>query len=211
MQSLTLLLVDDHKLFRSGLAQVIAELSLFTNVFEAEHGREAIDIVKEHSIDLMMLDIDMPVLDGISVIKHLRKTRELPRTIVLTIYNDSVFVHQLIALGAHGYLSKNCDPNSLTDAVRTVLQGGIYYPIQYEEEMKYFLHTGRTSKITLSLDEIAIIQLMARGLSSKEIASLTNYTVRSVETKKMRIKKKLSAKSSAEVIDVAYKIGLLKV
>jgi DNA-binding NarL/FixJ family response regulator len=177
---------------------------------EAINGQEAIEFCKERKVDLMVLDINMPVMNGFKVISYFRARKEAIRIIVLTIYNEPALVYDLLKQGVQGYLPKSIDPSELLNAIDTVLDGGIYYPTEFNNAIKKLIYERRAPIIDLSDKEVEIIELLAQGLTSKEIASKMDYTERTVETKKLRLERKLLAKNSTEIVSTAMRMGLIK-
>ncbi|HLT81429.1 MAG TPA: response regulator transcription factor [Cyclobacteriaceae bacterium] len=210
MQDPRILLVDDHALFRTGIATLLQTSDRKFNVSEAINGQEAIEFCKERKVDLMVLDINMPVMNGFKVISYFRARKEAIRIIVLTIYNEPALVYDLLKQGVQGYLPKSIDPSELLNAIDTVLDGGIYYPTEFNNAIKKLIYERRAPIIDLSDKEVEIIELLAQGLTSKEIASKMDYTERTVETKKLRLERKLLAKNSTEIVSTAMRMGLIK-
>lgn len=205
-----ILLADDHTLFRIALKNLI--ISLIPNVWikDVENGAEAMSVIQQNSIDLLMLDLAMPVMDGFEVVNRIRKERlKNFKILALTNYTEPAIVYRLLKQGVEGYLPKNVDENVLLDAIKVVLNGGIYYSAEYDEKIKEFISKGNIPNFKLSKNEIEIIKLLASGKSSKEIAEILGYTVRSVETKRYRLERKMFAKSTAELVTKSIKFGIV--
>lgn len=205
---MTLMIVDDQRLFRSALCVLLQRELKGTSILEASNGSQALAMLQNTNIDLILLDINMPEMDGVSFLNYLKKTRLLDKTkvIVLTVYKEPLLIIQLIKLGIKGFLPKNCDVEILIEAIQKVSNGGSYY--YNDENFKEFLY-NQTPVIRLSNDEIKIVKLLAKGLSVKEIAPLTSYTENTVATKKIRIQNKLNAKNATDIVSICYRLGIL--
>lgn len=210
MQDPRILLVDDHALFRTGIVTLLQTSDRKFNISEVSNGQEAIEFCEERKVDLMVLDINMPVMNGFKVISHFRARKQEIRIVVLTIYNETALAYNLLKQGVQGYLPKSIEPSELLNAIDTVLHGGIYYPSEFNNPIKNLIYERRTPITNLSDREIEIIELLAQGLTSKEIASKMDYTERTVETKKFRLERKLVAKNSTEIVSTAMRMGLIK-
>ena len=162
-------------------------------------------------LDLVILDISMPVMNGVEVLRYLKKTGlKSFKILALTLYNEPIVVHQLLELGCDGYMPKNCDADDLIGVVSKVLAGKLSYPKEFDEKIMQLIQLKKIPTQILSVNEVEIIRLLSLGMNSKEIAVALKYTVRSIETKRLRLQKKLRVKSSIELISTAYKMGILK-
>jgi DNA-binding NarL/FixJ family response regulator len=211
MKKANLLLVDDQPFFRKGIIASIPNLSDQFKILEAKNGKIAIEMCDRINIDLVILDIALKDLDGYAVLDHMKRNKLQIKTIVLTIYSEASLIFHLLNEGVQGFLLKNSPPYMLSDAITQVLNGGIYYPKEFSERIQFLIQSGTMPSIKLSLKEVEIIELLAGGLTSKEIAIKTNYTEQTINTKKLRLYKKLKARSSAEIVNFAYKVGILKI
>lgn len=211
MKRMTLLLVDDHTLFRKGIIHALQANSNEFKILEADNVNAAIEMCGIHKIDLMILDISTSVIDGHAILQHLKTNRLRIKTLILTSYTDSGLIFHLLKQGISGYLPKNSNPTLLLEVVLKVLNGGVYFSAEISEKIQSLIQAGKMPTIKISEKELQIIRLLAEGLTSKEIAARTGYTERTVQTKKLRLEKKLMAKSSAEIVNYAYKLGLLKI
>jgi DNA-binding NarL/FixJ family response regulator len=159
----------------------------------------------------VILDIAMPAMSGFELLHHLKKNSlKTFKVIVLTFYNDPAVVHQVLELGCEGYVSKNSDSDNLINAVKKVLAGELSYPRELDEKMLQLIQLKKIPAFNLSENEIQIIHLLAQGMGSKEIAITLGYTIRTIETKRRRLQKKLFVKTTGELISAAYKMGILK-
>jgi DNA-binding NarL/FixJ family response regulator len=161
------LIADDHDVVREGLVSMIrrnrADMTL---VGEAGTGREAVELWNEHRPDVTLLDLRMPELDGVDVIKEIRATDEKARIIVLTTFDGDEDICRAIQAGAKGYLLKDVPREALMDSIRRVHAGETSVPVHVVAKL-----ADRVSGETLSKREIEVLKLMAQGKSNKEIAS----------------------------------------
>ena len=205
-----LLLVDDHSLFRASLNRLIGSFNIFDEIFEASNGKEALSILTTSKIDIMMLDISMPEMDGKTLLHELDSQCISTGVIVLTMYNEPELIRSLFQMGIRGFLSKNADPDEMIEAIMCVMNGDVFLPKKYNHVLKPLISRYQPP-YRLSQNDLIIIHCLSKGLTSKEIAACTGYTHRTVETKRIRLERKLSVKNTAELINKAYKIGLLRV
>jgi DNA-binding NarL/FixJ family response regulator len=206
----TLLIVDDHILFRAGIKKLIESYELFSEIVEAGNGNEALSILTIKKIDLMLLDLSMPEMDGMALIAELTTRKMKINTIVLTMYNEPILIHNLLSQGIDGFFEKNTEIDPLIEAMSRIMAGDIFFPSKYDRALKESIHNGG-EPINLRNKEMEIIRCLSKGMTSKEIANFTGYTERTIETKKVRLGKKLNAKNSAEIVDRAYKLGMLRI
>jgi DNA-binding NarL/FixJ family response regulator len=204
------LIVDDHPLFRMGLRGLLSiEYKDNLEIFEAADGKQAIEILTRHSIDCLLLDINMPGMNGLVLITYLKKIRLSVKIVVLTLYKEPSLVYHLLEMGVHGYLSKDHGIDNVKNAIDTVIKGGLFYPIEFDEKMKTLIQSGNVCNIKISEKEKEILNLMAQGLTGIEIAEATGYTKRTVETKRSRLEKRLRVKSAPALIHLAHRLGIL--
>lgn len=158
----------------------------------------------------MLLDLSMQGMDGFELLQYIQKTRTKNfKIIVISIYWGTEVIHNLLKLGVDGYLNKNAPIEKIVKAITVVLQGVLYYP-EYEAEITNLIHKNKIPSVDISDKNLKIIKLLSKGKTSKQIADELGYTVRTVETKRLRLEKKLHAKNTGELISIAYKLGLLK-
>lgn len=209
MQAISVLVVDDHLLFRNGLVGVLKSFDLMFKIMEASNGEEALKICHAERVGLMFLDLNMPVLNGFKVIRHLKSYRVVIKTIVLSAYEDETLIFNLLRLGVNGYLNKGTAPAEILQAIQALLDGDSFFPDKYNSAIRKRLGDKNLSIIDLSDNEIRIIELLSLGLTSKEIALRMDYTVRTVETKKIRLEKKLHVKNSSEIVSICFRMGII--
>lgn len=199
------LIVDDHSVVREGLVSLIGRKADMTVVGEAANGREAVALWKEHRPDVTLLDLRMPELDGVSVIKEVRGQDEKARFVVLTTFDGDEDIYRAIQAGAKGYLLKDVPRDALMDCIRRVYAGETCVPVHLAMKL-----AERVSGETLSEREIDVLKLMALGKSNKEIGSALFISEGTVKSHVKAIFAKLNVISRTEAVANASRSGLIQ-
>jgi len=212
---ITVLIADDHHLVRAGLCRVIEETGEISVIAEAEDGREAIRKIRERKPDVAVIDISMPGMDGLEVIEKLDDLyNDLP-VIVLTMFEEDQYVIRAIQAGARGYITKKSAPEHLVAAIKKVCAGGRYLTQTAAEALA--VHTAgvqkgdRTLLDGLSKREIQVLRRLAMGQTNKEIADAYNISVKTVDTYRLRLLKKLNLRNNADLSRFAIQHDLVKI
>jgi DNA-binding NarL/FixJ family response regulator len=208
-----ILLADDHKILRSGLRGLLEKAPNLTVVAEAEDGRSAVDLAKKLSPDVALMDISMPDLNGIEATRQITGNSPKTKVIILSIHSGQRFVAEVFRAGASGYLLKDCDFNEVLAAIRAVAAGETFLCPQVATVLRndYLQRIAQTDIPTspaLSPREREVLQLMAEGKSTKEIAFTFNLSVKTVEVHRQRIMDKLDIHTIAELTKYAIREGL---
>jgi DNA-binding NarL/FixJ family response regulator len=200
------LIADDHGVVREGLVSMIRRNKAdMTVVGEAGTGREAVELWNEHRPDVTLLDLRMPELDGVDVIKEIRATDEKARIIILTTFDGDEDIYRAIQAGAKGYLLKDVPREALMDSIRRVHAGETSVPVHLVAKL-----ADRVSGETLSKREIEVLKLMAQGKSNKEIASALFISEGTVKSHGKAIFAKMNVTSRTEAVADATRRGLLR-
>ena len=200
------LIADDHGVVREGLVSMIRRNKAdMTVVGEAGTGREAVELWNEHRPDVTLLDLRMPELDGVDVIKEIRATDEKARIIILTTFDGDEDIYRAIQAGAKGYLLKDVPREALMDSIRRVHAGETSVPVHLVAKL-----ADRVSGETLSKREIEVLKLMAQGKSNKEIASTLFISEGTVKSHGKAIFAKMNVTSRTEAVADAARRGLLR-
>jgi DNA-binding NarL/FixJ family response regulator len=210
---LRVMLADDHQLFRSGLRTLLEKQPSVDVVGEARDGPEAVSLALELRPDIVLMDISMPKLNGIDATRRLCDERSQIRVIVLSMHSDQKFVIESLRAGAAGYLLKDCGIDEVMEALRTVAEGRIYLaPVITGAVLRdYVQRIGRREGSvfgTLSAREREVLQLLAEGKSTKEIAAQLKVSIKTIETHRKQIMDKLDIHSIAELTKYAIREGL---
>lgn len=204
-------IIDDQPILRMAIRSHLSESIPSSQFFEGANGKEAIDIIQASRIDVMLLDLAMPEMDGFEFLDYMQKRRIRSfKIIVFTFSNDLAVIHRLLHLGVNGFLTKDSHTELIKKAINEVMDNKLFLSSEFREKVLHMIQSREFTPRRFSAREKEIIEYIAQGKTSKEIASELDYTTRTVETKKMRIEKKFGAKNAAELISMAYKTGILK-
>jgi DNA-binding NarL/FixJ family response regulator len=214
MQKMKLLIADDHEMIRRGVRSILSSQKNIQIVGEATTGLQVIEQVDRLKPNVIIMDLMMPVLDGIEATRQIHRKNPDVRIIVLTIHNSEVIVRRVLDAGAHGYLLKSDLANQLKTAVNTVCSGRQYLSQGIEEDLSNrTLQNQRPDMrdvvLKLTSRETEVARLLATGKSSKEIASNLEISVRTVETHRANSMRKLGVHSVTELLHLISKNELL--
>lgn len=205
-----LLIAEDHTFVRKGTIRLLQGDDLWENIYEAENGLQALEICGTTTIDLILLDIRMPGLNGIETVKEIKKfDAPRPRILILSQYDETSLVLNLLELGVHGFLHKSTSPNEVLDAMRAiVVDGTLVFPPRYAREIEKQLHSG-APRINFSPKDLDLVALLAKGLTNNEIATQLKSSVRTIEAKRAALEKAMHVKTTAQLIDLCHRSGIM--
>jgi len=204
-ERICILIADDHSVVREGLVSLVKRKSDMTVVAEASNGREAVDLWKEHRPDVTLLDLRMPELDGVGVIKEIREFDDGAHIIVLTTFDGDEDIYRAIKAGAKGYLLKDTAREALMESIRRVHAGETCIPPALAAKL-----ADRVSGEALSAREIEVLQRIAAGKSNKEIGAELFISEGTVKTHVKSIFSKLDVVSRTEAVATATRRGLIR-
>lgn len=216
MSHLRILLADDHTVVRQGLRKVLEEQADWEVVAEAGDGREAVRQAEEFKPDIAILDVAMPLLNGIEATRQIAKRLPAVRVLILTMHADEAYVTQILKAGASGYLLKDSADVDLVQAVTEVSRGKSFFSPSIARLMLDEYVRPRGDKDVsdryeaLSTREREIFQLIAEGKTNKEIAALLSVSPSTVETHRAHIMEKLDLHSAAEIVLYAVRRGVIR-
>jgi two-component system, NarL family, response regulator NreC len=216
MGQLRILLADDHTVVRQGLRKVLEERPDWIVVAEAGNGRDAVKQAEELKPDVAILDVAMPLLNGIEATRQIVKRSPSTRVLVLTMHADEAYVNQILKAGATGYLLKDSADVDLFQAVGAVSQGKSFFSpgvarLMLDDYVRQLADKGITDRYeSLSDREREIFQLIAEGKANKEIAHILSISPSTVETHRARIMEKLDLHSAAEIVLYAVRRGVIR-
>jgi two-component system invasion response regulator UvrY len=207
------LLADDHAIVRAGLRRLVEESGDLAVVAEAADGREAIRLAQEQELDVAVIDLTMPGLDGLEVISQLRLYCPQLPILVLTMQEEGQFVVRALEAGAKGYITKQSAPEQLVKAIRKVYGGGGYLSETAAEALA--LHaargtTGRSLLASLSNREIEVLRRLASGWTNREIATAFGISIKTVDAYRQRLLKKLNLRNNSELTRFAIQHRLIQ-
>ena len=195
------LIADDHKIVRDGLRGILAANAGLQAAGEAASGEEALALVKANDYDVVMLDMSMPGLSGMDLIKRLRIEKPKLRILVLSMHGERQYAARALKAGASGYLNKDSAAEMLVGAIRKIAAGGVHIT---EAAAATLLQSGEKSPHeALSDREFEVLRLLAEGLGPTEIGDKLHLSVKTVSTHKTRILEKLGVGSTAELVRYA--------
>jgi DNA-binding NarL/FixJ family response regulator len=199
------LLVDDHALLRTGVANIINHEPDLHVVAEAENGRDALAAFDRHQPDVTLLDLRMPVMEGVEVVRRLRERDPQARVIILTTYDTDDEISQALKAGAKAYVLKDIAAEDLVSCIRAVLAGKTYIAPAAAAKL-----AEGVTRVQLTPREMATLRLLADGKANKEIANALDISERTVKSHLAHLFEKLGVTSRTEAIKIATRRGLVR-
>jgi DNA-binding NarL/FixJ family response regulator len=211
MKTIRLVVVDDHALFRAGLVNLLNQMTELQVVGEAGDGREAVTIIQRTKPDVVLLDVNMRVMDGVETVRVLKKSAEC-RILMLTISKHDEDLFGAITAGADGYLLKSAEPEELLDAIQQVEEGKSVLSPEVTGRVLQVVSSGKSihSETKLSKREMEVLDCLAQGMTSAQIASDLFISENTVKTHVRHILEKLEAGNRAEAVSKAIQMGLIR-
>ena len=208
---LRILIVDDHAVVRAGVKQILADTGDLQVTGETGSGREALKLAARQHFDLVLLDISIPDLNGLDVLKTLRMENETLPILMLSMYPEQQYAIRALKAGARGYLTKESAPEELIAAIRKVSQGGRYISLALAENLVCYLGPEQEASPhqMLSDREYQVMLMIASGKTVTDIAEELNLSVKTISTHRRRSLQKMQMKNNAEFTYYAVKEGLV--
>ncbi len=215
MEKIKIAIAEDHKIVREGYAALLEQEESIDLVFTAEDGQMTLDFLKSKKIDILLLDINMPNLNGTETFDILKKEFPDVKVIMLSMYNDNLFISEFYTKGARAYLDKNCSFQTMLDAIFSVHNQGYYFD---EKISKVLLHqiiyaqqiNPIFSEDSLTKKEMEVLLLICQEKSNSEIAEILFKSIRTIEGYKARIATKTNSRNSVGMVIYAIKKGLFQ-
>lgn len=211
--SVTILVADDHPIVRQGLRHLLEVESEFRVVGEAEDGIKALQLIERLKPDILVLDMMMPSLNGLEVLRRIKKISPITRTIILSMQSADAYVFEALKNGAAGYVLKETGPSELVNAVHEVIQGNQYLSPKLSERLQTsgprIMDAPPDAYQTLTSREREILQMTVEGRTSQEIAEKLVISPRTIEVHRSNIMNKLGLHNQTELIRFAIKHGIL--
>jgi two-component system response regulator NreC len=212
-QPIRVLLVDDHRIILDGIRGLLDGAADMTCVGTSENGAEALEVLRHLGVHVVLMDLDMPVMDGIDTLERIKRDHAAVRCIMLSMHDEPAVVRRVMDMGADGYLVKNCGREELLFAIRSVhggqrhFQGSLVSALLEGQQ-----HKGSEHQLLkdLSEREVEVLAGLAEGLSNKEIGDRLFISPRTVDTHRTNLMKKLGIHNLAGLVRLALKAGLVK-
>lgn len=214
---LTLLIVDDHKIFRDGLKLLLSHFSFIGDMYEASNGVEFLDMLEELEPDIVLMDINMPVMGGIEATNRALAKHPGLKIIVLTTFHDDHYVEQMMIAGVEGYMLKRSTPEEFESAIRKVYSGGNYFSDEIVRTVVRKLNRireeamVRTSLPVLTEREQEILGLLCQGFNNEKIGEMIHISPKTIEKHKSSLFQKTDTSNTVNLIIYAFKNGLVKI
>lgn len=208
-----ILIADDHQMFIDGLRSLLEGSANISVVGEARNGQQVLELCDDMEVDIVIMDINMPVLDGIQATRELLKKNPSIKILALSMYNDKEYISDILKAGALGYILKNTGKEKLLTAIDTIQSGGNYLGEEVSKTLiNTFIRNPRLEQIIekLSGREKEVLECIASGLTTHEIAEQLFISKNTVETHRKNLLYKLKARNTAELVNNAYKQRLIQ-
>jgi len=214
MQQIRVLIADDHALIRAGIRALVERIEGVVVVGEAGKGKEAMDLIRQHEPNLVLLDITMPEGNGFDVLNYVTKECRGVRVIVLTVHEAGEYAIRALREGAAGFLPKSAASTELEEAIQTVIRGEVYISQETSRRTVLEIGKGATKRellATLSPRQREVLRLIAEGLTTKQIAQQLEISVKTVETHRAQLMERLDIHDVAGLVRYAILVGLIQV
>ncbi|WP_428662600.1 response regulator [Runella sp.] len=216
MDKIKLVIADDHNLFRKGMTAMLNQIGDFELIGEAANGKELLDLLARVTPDIALLDLQMPVMDGVETTEHIQVQFPNVKVIIVSMHEEDRFIIHLLEKGVNGYLLKDSEPGEVENAIRRVMSDGFYYSDFVSKALHRKVITRATppaplfnSKVQISPREMEVLQLLCEGLSTLEISEKLFVSPRTVEGHRLRLLEKTGTKNTAGLVAYAFKNDLL--
>jgi len=216
MANINILLVDDHDIVRDGIQMLLEDEVGFVITAEAENGKEAIEACKNHDIDLIIMDINMPEMNGIDATETIKESFPEIKVLALTMMDEDQHIRQMIEAGASGYILKSSDKMELVDAITTILDGKHYFSDDATQSVMMDIVRGTTKKESSDPGNITdrekeVLELIVKQYTNQEIAEELYISTRTVDAHRRNLLQKTGAKNTAGLVTYAIKHDLVDI
>ncbi|MCL6218907.1 response regulator [Zunongwangia pacifica] len=209
MKQINIIIADDHLMFLEGINTILQAMPEIANVHLATEGKQVLRLLKQFEIDLVISDINMPKMDGVALLKEIKKKHSEVKIIMLSMLDNHLTVHKIIQKGADGFVPKFTSKKELQKAVRTVINNESYFSESIKQRyMESVFERKKYQNIELSPREKEVLKLLSEELTSKEISEQLFISVNTVETHRKNILLKTGAKTTTGAVKYAIESGL---
>lgn len=214
MANVKVLLVDDHKIVRDGIKLMLESQAGIDVAGEAENGKEALSKLKNTTIDLVVMDINMPEMDGVTATKAIKENFPDVKVLALTMSNDELHIRQMIQAGASGYIMKSAGRSDLNDAILTIMEGRHYFSDEATQSIMMDLVRGKGKSSTpepihITDRELEILELIVKEHTNQEIAEKLYISSRTVDAHRRNLLQKTGARNTAGLVKYAFQHNLI--
>ncbi|MCA9741276.1 MAG: response regulator transcription factor [Deferribacteres bacterium] len=215
-QKIKILLADDHPIVRNGISASLQSIDQFEIVGEAENGLKAVEMTTDLRPDVVIVDISMPEMCGISATKVIREKNPKTKVLVLTMHDEEQYMVQMLAAGANGYLAKNSSKDELVSAIHAICSNDVFYsPLISEDIIQRYIDALESQQdeeddIPLTNREKEILELISESLTTKEISAKLFISHRTVDTHRTNLMRKLNIRNTAGLVRFAIQKGLVQ-
>ncbi|MCB2222067.1 MAG: response regulator transcription factor [Bacteroidetes bacterium] len=210
MEIAKVIIVDDHVIFRKGLYTILNEIDFIKVVGEASNGNELLELLKKQPADVILMDIKMPVMDGIEATKKVSARYPDIKVIALTMFEEISYFNKMIEAGASGFLLKKTTSEELERAINLVLEDESYFSEEFMNSVNVHLKPKqKNTTIALTDREQEVLELICKGYSNVEIANFLGVSSRTVDGFRARLFEKTGAKNAPNLVMFAIKNGLV--
>ena len=215
MKKVRILLADDHKIIRDGIRSLLVDTENFEVCGEASNGNEVLEMLADKKPDIILMDINMPEMNGIEAATIIKEKYPEVKILALTMHDEDKYIMKMIQAGALGYILKDTDKQELVNAIQTLSQGNTFFSRKVSDKIMIHLNNPQKSKnkliegTPLTEREIEILKLIADGLTNQEIAEQLYISPRTVDTHRRNLLQKLGVKNTAGLVKYAFEHELL--
>lgn len=207
-----IIIADDHQMFIDGIKSLLESEKSLSIIGEALNGKQVLELLEKKKADIILMDINMPEMDGLEATKIISKKYTDVRVIMLTMYNTRDYIAKMISAGASGYILKNTGKKELMNAIQTVHGGQTFYSEEVTARiMESFRNKDKDERINIELTarEKDVLKLLAQDLTSHEIGEKLNLSSHTIETHRKNLLSKLQARSTVGLVKSAMEMGML--
>ena len=216
MKKITVMIVEDHLIVREGLSLLLKHELDIEVIAEAENGRQSIQLALKHLPNVVVMDIGMPLLNGMEAARQILKHRPEIKILILSAHSDSAYVEQVTALGAVGFLLKHTSSHELANAIREVAKGNTYFSTLIDERLHHltrklgYTEAESAKRNKLSSRELEVLQLIAEGMANKMVAAELVVTFKTVDKHRQHLMAKLNIHDIASLTRYAIAEGIIE-